>query len=218
EAETGWNYELGIRNGFRVGKNRIFTEVAAYYFRLTNTLVQRRDNSGADYFINSGNTNQKGIEVSAYSTLFSNASGFIEHVYVNAAYSFSHFRYGSFTKDTVDLSGKTMPSVPEHTVSFAMQLKAKNGLYMQPSFYSASKIFLNDANTDKAKPYHLIGMRLGFEKVFSKIRANIYAGAENLLDEVYSLGNDINDPRGRYYNTAAPRNYYAGISLQFERQ
>ncbi|HEY0680530.1 MAG TPA: TonB-dependent receptor, partial [Chitinophagaceae bacterium] len=47
EAETGWNYELGIRNGFRVGKNRIFTEVAAYYFRLTNTLVQRRDNSGA---------------------------------------------------------------------------------------------------------------------------------------------------------------------------
>jgi iron complex outermembrane receptor protein len=56
---------------------------------------------------------------------------------------------------------------------------------------------------------------LGWERTIrKKFKLNFYAGADNLLDEVYSLGNDINDPRGRYYNTAAPRNYYAGISFQ----
>ncbi len=35
-----------------------------------------------------------------------------------------------------------------------------------------------------------------------------------LLNETYSLGNDINGFGGRYYNAAAKRNYYAKIVLQ----
>ena len=60
-----------------------------------------------------------------------------------------------------------------------------------------------------------MGAGVGWDKTFrKKFRTHLYIGAENLLDEVYSLGNDINDPRGRYYNTAAGRNYYVGIALQ----
>jgi iron complex outermembrane receptor protein len=42
---------------------------------------------------------------------------------------------------------------------------------------------------------------------------DIYAGANNILNQEYSLGNDINAINGRYYNTAPLLNYYAGISL-----
>ncbi|MCH5683606.1 hypothetical protein LWM68_04585 [Niabella sp. W65] len=45
------------------------------------------------------------------------------------------------------------------------------------------------------------------------MKINLYAGADNLLNENYSLGNDINAVSGRYYNAAPRRNYYAGAAF-----
>jgi iron complex outermembrane receptor protein len=45
--------------------------------------------------------------------------------------------------------------------------------------------------------------------------SNLYVGVDNLLDEQYSLGNDLNDPRGRYYNLAPARNFYVGLSFSW---
>ncbi len=59
-----------------------------------------------------------------------------------------------------------------------------------------------------------MGARAGYKHSFSKFRFEVFAGAENLFDVTYSLGNDINGFGGRYYNAAARRNYYAGITLQ----
>lgn len=215
EAESGWNYELLLRHNIGFGKNYFSTEASVYYFKLNNTLVQRRDASGADFFINAGNTKQKGIEIApSFSSIFAHKS-FFDMLSIRSAYTYSHFRYGSFAKDTSNFSGKTLPSVPAHTFSAYIDLTAKNGLYTLLSYYYASRIFLNDANTASAEPYTLLGGRIGWQANFQKrFRVNFYAGADNLLDEVYSLGNDINDARGRYYNAAPRRNYYAGISLQ----
>ena len=41
----------------------------------------------------------------------------------------------------------------------------------------------------------------------------LFGGAENIFDETYSLGNDINAAANRFFNVSAARNYYAGISL-----
>ena len=84
--------------------------------------------------------------------------------------------------------------------------------------YDYALIYLNDANSAAANAYHLLGARLGWKKQTKKMkdhsyRFNFYAGADNLLNEQYSLGNDINAAGGRYYNTAPRRNYYAGISI-----
>ncbi|MBL7749067.1 MAG: TonB-dependent receptor, partial [Chitinophagaceae bacterium] len=80
----------------------------------------------------------------------------------------------------------------------------------------ASAIYLNDANTFKADPYHLLGCQLGWKKKESgSIRLTIYAGIDNLLNEIYSLGNDINAAANRFYNAAPPRNYYGGVVLQW---
>ena len=131
-------------------------------------------------------------------------------------YTYSHFRYGNFIRGIDDYSGKTLPSVPTHTLSFLADLIFKHGWYAAGTFYSASRIFLNDANTAFAEPYYLIGGKIGWRKTWhKKHKLNFYAGAENMLNEKYSLGNDINAPAGRYYNAAPPRNYYAGIALQW---
>ena len=46
------------------------------------------------------------------------------------------------------------------------------------------------------------------------LKVNFYAGVDNLLNEQYSLGNDINAAAGRYYNAAPAKNYFSGLALQ----
>ena len=213
EAEEGWNYELTTQ--VQLFKKRLILEATGFYFRLDHALVQRRDLSGADFFVNAGDVKQKGVEIQAdYVKLI--RSNILDYLSIKAAYTYSHFRYGSFIKGTDDFSGKTVPSVPSNTVSVIADLSLRHGFYSNATYYMASRIYLNDANTAIAEGYQLLGWRLGWKKSLNrKYRLNLYAGVDNLLDEVYSLGNDINAAAGRYYNAAPPRNYYAGIAFQF---
>ena len=76
---------------------------------------------------------------------------------------------------------------------------------------------MNDANTASAEGYDLLGVRLGWRKAWQeRRRLNFYVGVDNLLDEKYSLGNDINAAGGRYYNAAPERNYYVGLSFNLD--
>ncbi len=213
EAEQGWNYELLATTALL--KNRLWLSLNAYYFRLEKALVQRRDLSGADFFVNAGNTKQKGLEFNGRYSLVS-IRGFIDQLHLNLSYTFQHFRYGSFLKGNDDFSGKTIPSVPSQIISFFSDIYLDKGIYLQLNYYQASKIFLNDANTFSADAYHLLGARAGWKRPgFKKHRLSFYFGADNLLKEKYSLGNDINAPAGRFFNAAPGRNYYAGASWQF---
>jgi iron complex outermembrane recepter protein len=216
EAEEGINYELGGKLFLLKGKLRL--EATGYYFKLNNALVSRKDSSNADYFVNVGNTNQKGIEISAdYSTIFSR-SAILENINIKTAYTLSDFRYGKFKKGTADFSGKRLPSVPENTIAVLADLQFKKGIYFNSTIYYATRIFLDDANTVATDAYHLLGCRAGWKPVIkARLKINLYAGIDNLLNETYSLGNDINAAAGRYYNAAPKRNFYAGISFQWNK-
>ncbi|GAB2828751.1 TonB-dependent receptor [Ferruginibacter profundus] len=213
EAEEGTNYEVGARTGLLDNKLRV--ELTGFYFKLNNALVSRKDNSNADYFVNAGNTKQKGIELSAdYATSFDN--NILDYLVIRPAYTFSDFKYGDFQKGTTDFSGKYLPSVPKNIFSFLADVQFKKGIYLNSTYYYATKIFLDDANTVAEDGYHLLGGRIGWKTNIKKTaKLNFYFGADNVLNETYSLGNDINAAGGRYYNAAAKRNYYAGIALQF---
>ena len=218
EAEYGWNYEMTAN--YNLFHNRLRLEATGFYFKLNKALVQRRDISGADFFVNAGDVQEKALEITAdYSG--SARKGFIDYYNINVAYTYNHFRYGSFIKGAEDFSSKIVPSVPSNTLSVLGDIQLRNGIYSNITYYAASKIFLNDANTAAAEAYHLLGWRLGWKKTvkkpFSKLWAklNFYAGTDNLLDETYSLGNDINAAANRFYNAASKRNYYVGFSFQW---
>jgi iron complex outermembrane receptor protein len=73
---------------------------------------------------------------------------------------------------------------------------------------------LNDANTEYASEYFLLGGRVGYRSEISKnFGLEIFTGIDNALDKRYSLGNDLNAVGGRYYNAAALRNFYVGLKL-----
>ena len=57
---------------------------------------------------------------------------------------------------------------------------------------------------------------LGFWKVHfdRNFKIQIFAGIDNVLNEKFSLGNDINAFGNRYFNPAPERNYYAGLKFE----
>ncbi|GAB3425476.1 TonB-dependent receptor [Niabella aquatica] len=209
-AEAGWNYELTLKK--QIFRN-VWLEATGFHFDLKNALVQRRDESGADYFTNAGNIKQKGAELFASCNFRDRTARLLHYGYVRAGYTYSHFRYGHFVKEENDFSGKWLPGVPSHTVSVLADIQFRKGFYLNSTYYRASSVFLDDANTAVAKAYHLLTAKLGYGFSVNKIRLNVYTGADNLLNETYSLGNDINAAAGRYYNAAPVRNYYVGAAI-----
>jgi iron complex outermembrane recepter protein len=214
EAEYGWNYEAALN--YNLFNRKLRLEATGFYFKLNNALVQRRDQAGADFFVNAGDIKQKGVEITAdYTTGFT--GGVFNYLSIQSAYTYNHFRYGSFVKGNDDFSGKKVPSVPSGSFSTLADLQLKNGIYTNITYYIASKIYLNDANTASAEGYDLLGVRLGWRKAWQeRRRLTFYVGVDNLLDEKYSLGNDINAAGGRYYNAAPERNYYVGLSFNLD--
>lgn len=215
-AERGINYEAGVKSNWF--NNRLYLEVNAFYFRLQDAIVQRQDISAANFYINAGNTKQKGLESQLSYQLLSSPSRVLRLAKIWINHTWNNFRYDNFKQLNADFSGKYMPSVAKNTVAAGLDIAFKNGFYSNITYYYSDAIPMNDANTDFASSYNLLGGRIGYKKTFSSVTLNIFAGADNLFDMNYSLGNDINAAGGRYYNAAPGRNYFAGVSFQWINQ
>lgn len=202
QAEKGWNYELGARGA----AGAFWYDVSLFYFGLNDAIVQRRDASGADYFENAGATVQQGIESFVAYTF--------NRLKLRAAYTYNHFRYKDFVQVDKNYDGKTLPGTPKHMLAAGADVTLARRLVLYVTYTYNDDLFLNDANTDKAAAFHLLGCKLAYGRTFGKMNMSLHAGADNLLDARYSLGNDINAAARRYFNVAAGRNWYAGLTLQ----
>jgi iron complex outermembrane receptor protein len=217
EAEKGVNYEAGIKSSWL--QQRLYVEVNAFYYRLQDAIVQRRDANNADYFENAGSTKQQGLESQASYQLLPHHKGFVSAARIWISHTWSDFHYRDFkqiSNVTNDYSGKQLPSIAPHIVTAGLDVTTKPGIYTNITWYYSDPIALNDANTDIASSYQVLGGRIGWRRNLSKrLGIDLYAGVDNAFDVTYSLGNDINAAAGRYYNPAAGVNYFVGITLKY---
>lgn len=209
-AEEGITYDVGAKGNFF---NNLYYDINLFLFSLHNTIVQRRDAAGGDFFINAGKTRQRGIE-SLISYPFLLSSPAFKRSLLWISHTWHNFRYKEFKQLTDDFSGRQLPSVPRHTISSGLDLLLKNGFGFGINYYYGDKIPLNDANTAYAKSYNLAGAKVSYEKMFNTIGLKISVGGDNLFNSHYSLGNDINGFGGRYYNAAPLRNYYVMVEIK----
>jgi len=208
--EQGWNYEAGLR-GYSI-KHKLYFDINLFYFRLQNTIVQRRDSSGGDYYLNSGSTTQVGVE--AYLKYRLRSTDMVNSFFC-LGYSGYSFHYVKFSQLSNDYSGKSLPGTPDNAVSAGVSCLLAFGIYVDVNYYFYDRIALNDANSAYSAPYNLLGSRVGYKKTMRKYAFDIYAGANNLLNQKYSMGNDVNAVNGRYYNAAPVLNYYMGVSFNY---
>ncbi|TCD11260.1 TonB-dependent receptor [Pedobacter frigidisoli] len=213
QAELGWNYEIGLR--YKTKDNRFYASGNIFWFNLQDAIVRRLNQNDAEYFINAGGTKQTGIELETMFWVVKNTTSFLTGLQWRSNYTFSHFRFDDFVNGNATFSGNKLTGVPEHILVNSLEFNFKKGFYLFLQHNHTSAIPLNDANTVIAGKYDLLELKTGIRALkIGKIPFDIFFGINNILNEKYSLGNDLNAANGRYFNPAAGVNFYTGLSVK----
>jgi iron complex outermembrane recepter protein len=209
-AERGINYEAGIRGKIA---GQVAFDLVGYNFQLKDAIVIQRAPDGSEYFVNAGSTSQQGFEstINWHPVLSIER---IKDVKLWASYTRNSFFFGDYIQDGNDYSSNELTGVAPQVFAAGFDFLLQRGLYLNATAHYTDAVPLNDANTAYASAYWLLGTRVGYKKTTGKLPFEVFAGADNLLDEKYSLGNDLNALGGRFYNAAAPRNYYLGLNFK----
>ena len=214
EAEKAVNYELGFRG--ELVKNKLFIDASYYIFYLSNTIVTRRDSSGADYFVNTGKTKQNGFEMAVNYYPIRSSKGFVQELKMWSNYTNILARFKSYQKGANDYSGNKLTGTPPNVFLIGTDVNTKSGLYANLTYSYTDILPLNDANTFFASQYNLLMGRMGYKrKVCKLLEGEIYFSFDRTFNKPYSLGNDLNAAANRYFNPSAPENYYGGVKLKF---
>lgn len=211
KPEKGTQFEIGTKGYF--GRRKFFIDAAVYHFALDETIVVRRDEDGADYFVNAGSTNQNGLEL-LINWQPEITSSILSSFKLWSGVTLNHYEFKDYEKDNVSYSGNQLTGTPKEVITGGADLIFNKGFYINLTINYTSAIPLNDANSVFAKSYTLVGAKAGYKnKMNNKLPFELFAGADNLLNETYSLGNDLNAAGGRYYNAAFARNFFFGLKV-----
>ncbi|SHK54611.1 TonB-dependent receptor [Epilithonimonas mollis] len=210
--EYGWNKEIGIRKQFG---NVLFLEGSYFDFRMKDAIVRRQNEAGQEYFVNAGETVQKGFEFLLESKSFYLRNDYFTRFKLRFSGSFYQFRFQNYEQNSIDFSGNDLTGVPATTVNSLLSFILFKKLSVDYSHFYTSKLPLNDANSvwsDSSIISH-INFRLPIAVDNTMIRLSLHI--QNLYNTGYVSGFDINAFGGRYYNPAAGRNFIIGVETQF---
>ncbi len=213
KAENGFNYEVGLR--YKSKNNRFNADAAFYNFKLEDAIVRRVDSNHDDFFVNAGSTNQYGFEFLASGYLINNtAAKILKSLKTTLNFSYNNFKFASYTIDENDFTGNKLTGVPPFVSGGDLAFGFFKNSYLNIQYLFTDELPLNDANSAYADAYHQLRIKGGVG-IFESQRFNavLFVGADNLLNQKYSLGNDLNAFGGRYFNAAPNRNYYLGCKF-----
>ena len=214
QAQDGWNYETGMR--FFNKDESLYLDASVFYYHINNAIVPRFHPDETEYYINAGGLNQPGLEIYFSDWLIKQRNtGFIRGLQFNQSVTFDHFTFSNDYHDVNgNYAGKQLTGTPDQMFVTSLQFKLPQNFYFYAEYNYTARIPLTDASTAYAPSYNLLQAKAGWEHFLGhKSLLRLYVGADNLLNEKYSLGDDFNAVGNRFYNAAALRNYYLGITL-----
>lgn len=213
EAERGFNYEIGVRGNTLY--NMLNFDLSLFNMDLRETIVSRVSESGVVVFNNSGATSQKGLEVSGDLYLIDDPLKSISRLKLSSAFTYYDFIFKDYVREGRDFSGNSLTGVPGKIFTASLDIESKLGLYLNVNYNFTDEIPLNDSNEVYSNAYNLILLKAGYKLILKKLQFNIYGGVDNLLNERYSLGNDLNAFGGRFFQAAPERSLFTGVKVRY---
>ncbi len=213
-AEAGWNLETGVRVNILNG--RLYADVTAFQFDMNNAIIRQLNEEGNEFFRNAGEVRQRGIETKLDALLIPLRShGWLRRLMISNSVAYNRFFFLQYESGESSFSGNRLTGVPRGVVTTSADVALAGGFAVQLTHNYNSRTPLNDANSVWASAFNLLQTKFSYGIMLSaKYKLSLYAGVDNLLNETYSLGNDLNAFGGRYFNPAPKRNYYGGIALK----
>ena len=214
QAEYGWNTELGIK--LSAIHNRLSWVASVFDFRLKDAIVRQVNGNGAEYFMNAGSTIQKGFESQLELVIVhkSNEKG-LHYLKVDQSATLNNFLFKDYDIAGNNFDGKKMTGVPNKVIGLNIDAAYFHGFYTTLNFNYVGKLPLNDGNTATAEDYRIWRLKTGLKKQIKRKQFDFFILLDNIGNEKYSLGNDLNAFGSRYYNCAPGRTVAAGVNIDF---
>ncbi len=224
KPQTSRNYELGIKGNIMNKEKSEFMKKAYFEFTFFNTRINDEiipvTLTNSTYYRNAAQTNRTGLECGLKFVPF-------EETDVTINYTYTHFRYSSYTARTYDAVGNptdadytnnVVPAVPEHLANFILEKELEisdhiTGILQFDCDY-VSKMFVDDENTQRTGDYFFANSMIGADFTFDKVNFLFAIGLNNFLNRKYVGYININS-YPRFYEPGDPRTYYANLNLSY---
>ncbi len=213
-AEQGWNTEIGMKGN--LFSNQVLIDFSVYSFQLNNAIVRRNDLNGNEYFINAGATKQNGLELMIKYLLVHPSKESNYSIDFTNSFSYQPYQFTNYQQGNSVFDGNPITGVPKYIWVSSLNFVHKKGWTFNINANLTSKISLNDAATVYAEGYELVQAKLSKQLKWKQQFFQLFAGVDNLFNQTYSLGNDINAVGNRYFNPAPLRNGYMGIRINLQ--
>lgn len=214
QAEYGWNKEVGLK--VSTWRNKFFMQASLFQFDLKKAIVRRVNNNGAEYFVNEGDVQQKGIEVEyQYHWINMLRQRFFRSIKWSQAITLNDFRFVNYKNNQTSFAGNQLTGVADKVIVSTLSMDITKKIYWNIQFSYVGKMPLNDANTFFSDPYRLWQSKLGWRSGHAR-PIEIFLLADNIGNEKYSLGFDINAFGNRFYNSAPGRNIQFGLIIDLK--
>ena len=125
--------------------NRLGWSFDYFEFNLKDAIVRQTNAAGAEYFINAGSTNQRGVESELnWVVLNSNSNKIFQKLVISQATTFNDFTFNQYQIGSNNYSGKKLTGVPKEVfvfsvdATFAKNFLLSNGLCIAITTVSAS--------------------------------------------------------------------------------
>ncbi len=219
DASGGFNPALNpqLANNFEVGfkrsAGRIYYEIALFTIDLEDELIpfELAAFPGRTFYSNAGSSTRDGVETAIS---WANDSGFR----IDASFTWSDFSFDQFIDENgSDFSGNQLPGLPRQFGYLGLTYNSDNGFSGTIETVYSGDLYANNANSAEVSSYSVANLRLAQEFTSGRWLFRPYVGINNLFDEDYNSNIRINAFGGRFFEPAPPRNFYAGIVVNFRR-
>jgi iron complex outermembrane recepter protein len=208
DAAISSNYEAGIKS--LIGETG---RVTATLFRSDTTddiVTGPAAFPGRSTFVNAAETRREGAELAAQYALPSGWDFALAYTYTRARFE----DFVNFAGE--DLSGARLPGVPGESLYAEIGwTHAASGFSTGLEARWASKVYVNDANSDAADSYAVFNLHVGLRRTVGDWELNAFARVDNIADEDYVGSVVVNGANDRFFEPAPGRTAYIGVTAGF---
>ncbi len=208
DAAISTNYELGVKSF--VGETGRLTATLFRSDTKDDIVTGPSPFPGRNTFVNAAETRREGAELAAQYI----AKGGFD---MGIAYTYTRARFEEFVSfGGVDLSGKQLPGVPEHSFyADASWQHVPSGFSTGLEARWSGKIYVDDENSDFADSYTTVNWHAGLRRDVRDWMLSGYVRVDNVTDEDYVGSVVVNAANDRFFEPAPGRTYYLGFTAGF---
>jgi iron complex outermembrane receptor protein len=216
KAQKAWQFELGTRGSWG---ERLEWDLSVYDMELWDEIqnVNVVPFPGAPFtiprFRNVDRSRHAGIEFGGEWTFVRGVARALglsagdDALSLRTQYTWSKFKF----VDDPRFGNNQLPGAPEHYLEAELRYRHASGIYVMPNMQSVpAGYYVDSANTAKAPPYALAGLRLGYD--CEAWKARLFFEARNLADSRWVSAVVTDSGNRRFFNPGDGRAFYGGAS------